>query len=216
MSEGEVGIGVGVVLYYNGIQRINSTAELAELMNGVPSIDLHPEKIRGNGPEAALLACRSFLDRALAAGHRQVRIITGLGLRGDGTPRLRQRVEDEVLSAYFSRIEQRSYEQGGAVIRVWLKAQAQAPSAAWKRQERKAAEQQAVAGREERLLVAYDRLEAAETALEEGDLRRLRLKVNQVAKEFDWEQASAEASEDKLVDLLDQHWQALHKLDQRG
>jgi len=185
-------------------------------MNSVPSIDLHPDKIRGQGPEAALLACRQFLDRALGAGHRQVRIITGLGLRGDGTPRLRQRVEDEVLSAYFSQIEQRDYEQGGAVIRLWLKAQAQRPNAAWKRHARKGAEREALAGREERLLVAFDRLEAAEEAYEDGDWRRVRLKLNQVAKEFGLELAAADLDQDSAGALLDRHWAAIRKLDQTG
>ncbi len=182
-------------------------------MNDVPSIDLHPEKVGGAGPEAALRACRAFLDRSLKAGHRQVRIITGVGLRGDGTPRLRTRVEDEVLGAYFSHIEQRGYEQGGAVIRLWLRAQAQKPSAGWQRQQRRQQERQALAGREERLMVAQDRLELAEAALDDGDLRRCRLKLNQVAKEFGWELAPAGLDEAEAERLLEEHWKSLGKLD---
>lgn len=178
-----------------------------------PSIDLHPEKVGGSGPEAALQACRAFLDRSLKAGHRQVRIITGVGLRGDGTPRLRSRVEQEVLSAYFSHIEQQSYEQNGAVIRVWLKAQSQKPSAGWHRQQRRHQERQAVAGREERLMVAQDRLELAEDAWEDGDLRRCRLKLNQVAREFGWPLAEGALDADAAARLLDQHWARLNELD---
>lgn len=178
-----------------------------------PSIDLHPEKIGGSGPEAALQACRAFLDRSLKAGHRQVRIITGVGLRGDGTPRLRSRVEQEVLGAYYSHIEQQSYEQGGAVIRVWLKAQVQKPSAGWQRQHRRNEERQALAGREERLMVAGDRLDMAEDALAEGDLRRCRLKLNQVAREFGWELAPAGLDEAGAERLLRLHDAALRLLD---
>lgn len=182
-------------------------------MSSAPSIDLHPEKIRGDGPEAALTACRAFLDRALKAGHRQVRIITGVGLRGDGTARLRTRVEQEVLSAYFSHIEQQQYEQNGAVIRVWLRAQAQKPSTAWKRHQRRHLEQAVMVGREERLLVGFDRLDAAEQAFEEGDWRRCRLKLNQVAKEFGLEVVEGELDEAAAARLLDQHWAALKLLD---
>jgi hypothetical protein len=182
-------------------------------MSSAPSIDLHPEKIPGNGPEAALRACRAFLDKALAAGHRQVRIVTGVGLRGDGTPRLRKRVEEEVLGAYYSRIEQTAYEQGGAVIKVWLTAAERKPAAAWHRHQRHQRERSAVADREERLLVAWDRLEAAESAFEEGDLRRCRLKLNQVAKEFGWELAPAGMQAEGAIVLMDSHWAALKALD---
>ena len=156
-------------------------------MPQIPSIDLHPEKVPGDGPEAALRACRQFLDQCLRAGHRQARIITGVGLRGDGTARLRTRVEQEVLGAYFSQIEQQAYEQGGAVIKLWLRSQQQKPAASWHRQQRQRQERSQVAGREERLLVAGDRLDAAWDALDEGDLRRCRLKLNQVAREFGWD-----------------------------
>jgi hypothetical protein len=183
-------------------------------MNSVPSIDLHPEHVRGTGPEAALMACRDFLDRSLRAGHREVRIITGLGTRGDGTPRLRTRVEQDVLGSYFSSIESQAYEQGGAVIHLWLRPRAVAPTAAYKRHQRHQAERQDTAGREERLLVAYDRLDAAEKAFEEGDWRRCRLKLNQVAKEFGFPSALADLDEATAGDLLDRHWAALRKLDQ--
>jgi len=181
-------------------------------MNSIPSIDLHPEKIAG-GAHGAVRACREFLDKALSAGHRQVRIVTGLGLRGDGTPRLRTRVENEVLGGFYSHIEHRAYEQGGAVIRLWLKASGQKPDAAWKRQQRRDSERLAVADREERLMVAGDRLEAAEQALEEGDLRRCRLKLNQVAREFGWEPAAPGLDEDGALRLLDAHWGLLKAVD---
>jgi hypothetical protein len=182
-------------------------------MNNVPSIDLHPEKIGGQGPEAALMACRAFLDRSLKAGHRQVRIITGVGLRGDGTPRLRTRVEEEVLGAYFSSIEQRSYEQGGAVIKLWLKAGAPTVTSAWKRHARQQQAKVHLAGREERLMIAQDRLDAAEDALDEGDLRRCRLKLNQVAKEFGWELAEPGLNAEAAEILLESHHRRLSELD---
>lgn len=182
-------------------------------MAQIPSIDLHPEKIAGDGPESALRACRDFLDRSLRAGHRQVRIITGVGLRGDGTARLRTRVEQEVLGAYFSQIEQQAYEQGGAVIKLWLRSQQQKPAAAWHRHARRLHERSQVAGREERLMVAEDRLNAAEDALEEGDLRRCRLKLNQVAKEFGWDVLPNVFDEDLAAVHLEAHWTKLEDLD---
>jgi DNA-nicking Smr family endonuclease len=182
-------------------------------MSAIPSIDLHPEKVGGAGPEAALQACRAFLERSLKAGHRQVRIITGVGLRGDGTPRLRSRVENEVLGAYFSAIEQQAYEQGGAVIKLWLRAQSKPPSGSWQRQQRRQAERQALAGRAERLMVAQDRLELAEDALDEGDLRRCRLKLNQVAKEFGWPLGEAGLNAETAEKLLQNHWAKLKELD---
>jgi hypothetical protein len=179
----------------------------------IPSIDLHPDQIGGTGPEAALRALRSFLDRSLKAGHRQVRIVTGVGLRGDGTPRLRTRVEEEVLGAYFRYIEQQEYEQGGAVIKLWLKPPAQKPSGAWHRHERHQDERKRIAGREERYMVARDRLHAAEDAYEEGDWRRCRLKLNQVAKEFGWELAAGALDEAGAGRLLDGHRARLNELD---
>jgi Smr domain len=181
-------------------------------MNPLPSIDLHPEKISG-GAHGAVRACREFLDKALAAGHREVRVVTGLGLRGDGTPRLRTRIEQEVLGGFYSHIEHTAYEQGGAVIRIWLKASGQKPAAAWHRQQRRNDERLAVADREERLMVAWDRLQAADQALEEGDLRRCRLKLNQVAREFGWESAAAALDEDGAHRLLEAHRALLKALD---
>lgn len=182
-------------------------------MNSIPTIDLHPDKIAGDAHDA-VRACRAFLDKALAAGHRQVRIITGLGLRGDGTPRLRNRVEAEVLGGFHSHIEHSAYEQGGAVIKLWLKASAQKPTAASKRQQRHVDERLAVAGREERFMVGWDRLRAADLAMDEGDLRRCRLKLNQVAREFGWELAGAAMDWDSAETLLDAHWERLKALDQ--
>src|SRR5262245_53063878 len=94
----------------------------------IPSIDLHPEAVPGSGPEAALLAARGFLEGCLRRGDRDARLITGLGLRGDGTPRLRSRVESEVLPAFHARIESQHYEQHGAVIRLRLKAGGAGPT----------------------------------------------------------------------------------------
>jgi hypothetical protein len=183
-------------------------------MSNLPSIDLHPDKISGAGPESALRACKAFLDKALASGHRQVRIITGVGLRGDGTPRLRMRVEQEVLSVYQRHIEQTGYEQGGAVIKVWLKGGEQKPTGAWHRHQRKHHERSDVADREERLMVAHERLRAADLAYDEGDLRRCRLKLNQVAREFGWELADGVLNDETALALLDGHWERLEKLDQ--
>lgn len=182
-------------------------------MSSPPTIDLHPDKIRGSGPESALSACRDFLDKALAAGHRQVRIVTGLGLRGDGTPRLRMRVEAEVLPAYHRYIEDSAHEQGGAVIRLHLRPADRKPTAAWHRHQRHVGEREGVADRESRLEVAYDRLEAADEAFDEGDLRRCRIKLNQVAREFGWDTAAPDMDAARLAGMLDGHWDRLRTLD---
>lgn len=185
-------------------------------LSAIPSIDLHPEKIRGDGPEAALRACRDFLDRSLAAGHREVRIITGLGLRGDGTPRLRKRVEEQVLGGYHSRISGVHYEQGGAVLRVQLQPGNSAGGPLQRRRQRAELERNQRAAREERLLVAWDRLDAAAAALDEGDLRRCRLKLNQLAREHGWEEVSGPLDETRAADLLASHRRRLSDLDAGG
>ncbi len=181
-------------------------------MDPVPSIDLHPESAPG-GPDAAVRACRDFLDKALAAGRRQVRIITGLGLRGDGTPRLRSRIEEEVLPSYFRQIEQRGYEQGGAVIRLWLRSAGPAPTLRWHREHRREQQKRAMTEREERFQVARDRLDLAETAWEEGDLRRCRLKLNQIRREFGWEIAEGVLEASQADALLDDTARRLRELD---
>lgn len=181
-------------------------------MSQIPSIDLHPEKIPG-GADQAVRACRAFLDKALAAGHRQVRVITGLGLHGDGTPRLRHRVEQQVLGGLYERIEQTAYEQGGAVIKIWFKPSTPQPSLSWHRSRRHEAERLAVADREERLMVAWDRLDAAENAFEEGDLRRCRLKLNQIAREFGWPLVEPALDEGIAAGMLDAHHVRLKALD---
>src|SRR5438128_1544730 len=86
----------------------------------IPSIDLHPENFSspGRGPGAALAACRSFLLAQWEAGRPEGRVITGIGIHGDGTPRLRLRVEREILPGLHDKIEEVSHEQGGAVLRV--------------------------------------------------------------------------------------------------
>jgi transcriptional antiterminator Rof (Rho-off) len=183
-------------------------------MPPINSIDLHPDQVPGQGPEAAIRAARAFLDRALKAGLREVRLITGLGSRGDGTPRLRSRIEQDVLPAYFRHIEQQSYEQGGAVIKLWLKGGAQQPSAAHAKHERKKTERQAVAVREERLEIAYQRLEAAEDFFEENDLKRVRLKLNQVARDLGWDvKEGAFDGEEEASAALDEAWKKLKALD---
>jgi hypothetical protein len=183
-------------------------------MPPINSIDLHPDQVPGQGPEAAIRASRSFLDRALKAGAREVRLITGLGMRGDGTPRLRSRIEQDVLPAYYQHIEQQGYEQGGAVIHLWLKASSQKPTAAHARHERKKHERQAVAIREERLEIAYQRLEAAEVFLEEGDLKKVRIKLNQAARDLGWPSRDAAfASVEEAGGSLDRAWEELKKAD---
>ena len=62
-------------------------------------------------------------------------------------------------------------------------------------------------------MVAYDRLDAAEDAYEEGDWRRCRLKLNQVAKEFGWELAVGALDEAGAASLLESHWARLKALD---
>ena len=184
-------------------------------MSPINSIDLHPDQVPGQGPEAAIRAARAFLDRALKAGLREVRLITGLGMRGDGTPRLRSRIEQDVLPAYYRHIEQQSYEQGGAVIKLWLKPPAQKPTAAHTRHELKKGERQAVAVREQRLEIAYQRLEAAEDFFEENDLKKVRLKLNQVAKDLGWEILSAPLeSSTQASEHLSAAWKRLKALDQ--
>jgi hypothetical protein len=153
-------------------------------MPDIPFIDLHPDKIRGTGPETALLACRQFMDECIRRGHRHLRIITGLGIHGDGSPRLRLRVEKEVLSGFYAQIESQHYEQGGAVIRIELRKGGAEPGKKYLKKFEKEIEHKNYIRREERLLVALERLEAAAAYLDEGDLRRCRLKLNQVNREF--------------------------------
>lgn len=185
-------------------------------MASVSSIDLHPDQLPGKGPEAAIQATRNFLDRSLKAGQREVRLITGVGLRGDGTPRLRSHIEQAVLPAYFRYIEQQSYEQNGAVIHLWLRPMVQRANSAHVRHERKKVERQQVAVREERLEIAYERLEAAEVFLEEGDLKKVRIKLNQVARDLGWPlKESAFASAEEAAHALDEAWQRLKGADGR-
>ena len=149
-----------------------------------PEIDLHPQALPGKGPEQALAACRRFLEAAQEAGHADARVITGLGLHGDGTPRMRQRVEREVLSAMSMRIQGYRYEQGGAVIVVEFKRAPAKPSARHLRALSQQAALQEKIKREEKLLVAWDRLDAAWESLDRGDLRRAKLKANQLSRDF--------------------------------
>ncbi len=178
-----------------------------------PEIDLHPQAMPGQGPEQALAACRHFLETTHAAGHAEVRIITGLGLHGDGTPRLRLRVEREVLSAMAMRIIATHYEQNGAVIRVEFNKTAAKPSARHLR----ALKQQATLHQriqlEERLLVAWDRLDAAWEALDHGDLRRAKLKANQLMREFFTARPALTEDQDALEIFLKDIEKKLHEGD---
>ncbi len=160
-------------------------------MADIPFIDLHPDKIPGTGPEEALGACRRFLDEALRKGWRQVRIITGIGIHGDGSPRLRSRVEREILGSFYMSIAAQHYEQGGAVILLELHPPKPARGGRELRNLAKEKEHQGFVEREERVMVALERFEAAENYLQEGDLRRARLKVNQILREFAPESAPA-------------------------
>lgn len=179
----------------------------------IPSIDLHPDAIPGNGPEAALLALRRFLDHCLSSGHREVRVITGLGARGDGTPRLRQRVESEVLPGYALRIEDQHYEQGGAVIRLRLNpAPARPDPRAMREREREAASFR-LAEAEERLELCWQRLEAAKDYLAENELRKCRIKHNQIVRQLGLEELSGPADAKLLGARLAQAEVRLRDLD---
>ncbi len=97
---------------------------------------------------------------------------------------------------------------------MWLKASSQKPTAAHARHERKKHERQAVAIREERLEIAYERLEAAESFLEEGDLKKVRIKLNQVARDLAWPvRDAALTSAGEAAAALDAAWDALKKVD---
>ena len=152
-------------------------------MKNIPTLDLHPQALPGTGPEIALAAARAFIRGQIQLGGREARLITGLGLHGDGTPRLRRRVETEVLPG-FGGIEQVSLEQGGAVLRLVFKRTDAAENQAHLRHLAKEKNSRDFAAREERLMVAGQRLEAARDSLEEGDLRKTRLKTGQLVREF--------------------------------
>jgi hypothetical protein len=171
-------------------------------MAETPFIDLHPDKIGGESAESALLACRRFLDEALRRGWKDVRLITGIGIHGDGTPRLRSRVEREVLGAYYESIESQHYEQGGAVIRLFLRPPQVAPGPRYQRKLAKEREHKDYVRREERFQVAWERYEAAELYYEEGDYRRARLKLNQISKELFPELGEFSANEISIKDGL--------------
>src|SRR3954463_9633818 len=152
----------------------------------VPTLDMHPEFFPSSprGPEAALAACRQFLREQWEAGRREVRLVTGLGLHGDGTPRLRLRVEREVLPAFHEIIETVQHEQQGAVLRISFK---KPPSPGGDKQVRhlkKEDDRRRFILSQDRIMVPRQRFEQAWACLEEDDLRRARLKVNQVLREF--------------------------------
>jgi hypothetical protein len=127
---------------------------------------------------------------------------------------LRARVEQDVLSRFFSRIEQQAYEQNGAVIRVWFKASTHKPSNAWLRHQRQEKELISRSVEEERLMVGFERLESAELAMDDGDWRRCRLKLNQVAREFEKPLLVASEDWDAAMDSLVRLRKHLDSLDQ--
>lgn len=183
-------------------QKFNSKIRNKNDMAETPFIDLHPDKISGTGPETALLACRHFLGEALKRGWKEVRIITGIGIHGDGTPRLRSRVEKDVLSGFSSFIDSQHYEQGGAVIHLFLLPPAQIPDKCYQRKHTKELEHKRYIAKEERFLVAWERYEAAEIYFDEGDLRRARLKLNQISRELFPELEAIQASEASIKEGL--------------
>jgi hypothetical protein len=179
-------------------------------MKKIPEIDLHPEKIQGTRPENALAACRNFLQECVRQQAFEARIITGFGLHGDGTPRLRMRVEREVLPSFQSYFKATGLEQGGAVIHVWF--QNMAPKSSPKELARleKERNHRDWVKKEERLMVAWQRYHQAQDYFLEDDLRRARLKVNQVLKELfpneaqcQEDNASLRAALKRLQDLLE-------------
>ena len=125
-------------------------------------------------------------------------------------------MEQEVLPGYLSRIEQTGYEQDGAVLVLWLKAAAARPGGAHTRHERQHRERLDVADREERFMVGFERLESAGTALDEGDLRRCRLKLNQVGREFGFGVAEGALDREAAERLLASHWDRLEDLDRQA
>jgi hypothetical protein len=153
-------------------------------MRELPTIDLHPQVLPASTPEIALAAAREFLRLQLQKRQAGARLITGLGLHGDGTPRLRRRVEQEVLPAFSDRIQEVSLEQKGAVLRVtFVKYDSSASrSHQLNLQEENRLRQRAAT--EENLMVGGQRLDQARVYLEEGDLRRTRLKVGQLLRDF--------------------------------
>ncbi len=152
-------------------------------MKKVLEIDLHPEKVQGSRPENALAVCKTFLQECIRQQAFEARIITGLGLHGDGTPRLRLRVEREVLPSFQGYFRATGLEQGGAVIHVWFQNQARSSPREQARLAKERSHQDWVK-KQERLMVAWQRYRQAQDYFLEDDLRRARLKANQVLKEF--------------------------------
>ncbi len=150
----------------------------------IPDIDLHPQALPGAGPQEALAACREFLERCWRKGAAECRVITGRGLHGDGTPRLRQRVEREVLPLFRDRLSSTALEQQGAVILLRFRKRDTSSHPAYQAGLSRERDRSEMARREERLGVARQRFDQAWAMVEEEDWRRARLKVNQLLKEF--------------------------------
>lgn len=152
-------------------------------MRNIPEIDLHPGAQGGPDSDSAVRACRLFIDKQRRSGFREMRIITGMGVRGDGTPRLRSRIEKDVLPPYSLQLEQLSYEQGGAVIRLCFKTILATTSSAQKRNHAKDSEHKLLISREERFQVTESRLDLVRQYLSENEIRKAAIKLNQVVKE---------------------------------
>jgi len=177
-------------------------------------IDLHPGKIHGDRPETALAACRNFLRECLCQQAFEARIITGLGLHGDGTPRLRTRVEAEVLPGFKHAIEATALEQGGAVIHVWFKPQEAKLSHSQLAKAQKERDNKQRLVREERLMVATSRYKQAQEAYLEDDLRKAKLKVNQFLREFHPEEPPCQEDNESIRASLDRLRQSLKAMEE--
>ena len=170
----------------------------------VPEIDLHPEVVPGNGPDAAVMLCREFVDNCLKAGFREIRIITGGGKRGTGEPRLRSHIEKRVLAGYFSQIEYTGYEQSGAVIRVRFFPQKMPSTSAYKRKQTAQMEKQRDKKKKERLLISINRLELAKKYVRENNIRLARIKLNQIFNEYGLERLDKMAEVEEINKRIDE------------
>ena len=152
-------------------------------MASIPSIDLHPDKVGGRDSDHAVRKCRLFIEKTRRSGIREMRVITGVGIRGDGTPRLRSRIEKDVLPAYAMDLEETIHEQGGAVLLLRFKAVEWRPTAPERRHNRRFVETQDLELKSERWELSISRIQQAREYLEINEIRRARIKVNQVIKE---------------------------------
>jgi hypothetical protein len=166
-------------------------------------IDLHPEKTKTEYKSQVLVMCRQFLKRCIEAGASQCRVITGHGLRSDGyRGRLRSAVEDEVLPLFYNHIKEVVIEQQGAVLRIYFKKSSKPPNALWlKRWQQQQEKNQNIKEKEQQKLTR-DRLEQALDYYDENDLRRCRLKVNQILKSLELPPVENQIDKKKLRESL--------------